>query len=198
MTPEQKQALIQCILQCPNRPWSERKTQTVPPEGPPDAQIAIIGRSPGVDEDRLGRPFVGKGGQALNTFLQYVGLNREMVWISNAAKCYGGSGDPPPPDEVYENCTHWVLEELDALKDTLKLIVVLGNDCYEWVAGMKGSVTYLQGEILPSRKLPAPIFPISHPGYWVRQKVYYHDQILGTIAPKLRVACQELGIPLTD
>ena len=48
--------------------------------------IMMIGEAPGGDEEKLGRPFVGKAGKNLNEFLDIVGLKREDIYISNVVK----------------------------------------------------------------------------------------------------------------
>ena len=44
----------------------ESRTNAVPGEGDPNAQLVFVGEAPGADEDRLGEPFVGRGGQLLD------------------------------------------------------------------------------------------------------------------------------------
>ncbi|MGH7114695.1 MAG: uracil-DNA glycosylase family protein, partial [Stellaceae bacterium] len=41
-------------------------TNTVVADGNPAAAVMIIGEAPGADEDRIGRPFVGRAGQLLD------------------------------------------------------------------------------------------------------------------------------------
>ncbi len=68
-------------------PLEESRTQLVFGEGNPDADIMIVGQGPGVEEDRIGRPFVGPAGEMLERALEEIGLKREEVWITNIIKC---------------------------------------------------------------------------------------------------------------
>ncbi|MCS7050178.1 MAG: uracil-DNA glycosylase, partial [Thermomicrobium sp.] len=61
--------------------WRTR-TQAVPGEGNPQADVMVIGEAPGYHEDRQGRPFVGAAGQFLNELLGRAGLRREEVFIT--------------------------------------------------------------------------------------------------------------------
>jgi len=61
--------------------WKTRK-QAVPGEGPVNAKIMIIGQAPGSEEDKIGRPFVGRAGQFLNQLLGIANINREKVFIT--------------------------------------------------------------------------------------------------------------------
>jgi uracil-DNA glycosylase len=53
---------------CASCSWSRRRTQVVPSEGPLDSPLMIVGRNPGAQEDRCGRPFIGPAGTALDLF----------------------------------------------------------------------------------------------------------------------------------
>ncbi|MCG2686001.1 uracil-DNA glycosylase, partial [Candidatus Parcubacteria bacterium] len=63
------------------------RTSTVSGEGSSSAQIAFVGEAPGFNEDREGRPFVGKAGKLLDELLRSINLSREEVWIGNVIKC---------------------------------------------------------------------------------------------------------------
>jgi len=66
----------------------------VPPSGPLTAKIALIGEAPGREEDEQGKPFVGKAGRKLDTFLGEHGLLREELYITNVIK------ERPPANDV--------------------------------------------------------------------------------------------------
>lgn len=59
---------------CPNCPWEKCKTRTVLFEGTLDAEVMIVGRNPGEQEDRFDRPFYPKapGGSQLHQFMDWV------------------------------------------------------------------------------------------------------------------------------
>ena len=63
------------------------RTNSVPGEGAPDAELMFIGEGPGYQEDRQGRPFVGPAGQFLEELLGSIGLTRGDVFIANMVKC---------------------------------------------------------------------------------------------------------------
>ena len=55
-------------------------------EGAEAPLLMMIGEAPGGDEEKQGRPFVGKAGKNLSAFLEVVGLKREEIYISNVVK----------------------------------------------------------------------------------------------------------------
>ena len=52
-------------------------TNPVPGEGSPTAKVMLIGEAPGANEDRLGRPFVGRAGEKLDEMISAMGLLRQ-------------------------------------------------------------------------------------------------------------------------
>jgi len=63
------------------------ETNLVWGEGNLDSKIVIVGEAPGAEENKLGRPFVGKAGRLLNRELVAFGLSRDNIYITNVMKC---------------------------------------------------------------------------------------------------------------
>ena len=73
----------------------ETRTQAVPGEGDPSTEVVFVGEGPGMNEDREGRPFVGRAGGLLVNLLGHIGWRREDVFITNIVKCRPpGNRDP--------------------------------------------------------------------------------------------------------
>ena len=62
-------------------------------EGPVGAQLAVIGEAPGREEIKVSRPFIDKSGEALDVYLDKVGMPRSMVLVTNAIACFPPGGD---------------------------------------------------------------------------------------------------------
>jgi DNA polymerase len=90
------------VTTCPRCPeLAATRTRTVFGEGSPTARLMFIGEAPGADEDRTGRPFVGRAGQLLTDMItKGMGLRREDVYIANILKCRPPGNRDPLPDEV--------------------------------------------------------------------------------------------------
>ena len=52
-----------------------------------NSPLVLIGEGPGLEEDKMGHPFVGKAGQLLTTILNKLEIQRERVYITNIIKC---------------------------------------------------------------------------------------------------------------
>lgn len=79
--------------------WKSRKN-TVPGEGPVNAKIIIVGQAPGVEEDKTGRPFVGRAGKFLNQLLKIAGVKRKKVFITSPIKCFPPKNRKPTKKEI--------------------------------------------------------------------------------------------------
>ena len=76
------------------------RTNTVPGEGVARPLVMVIGEGPGQEEDRSGRPFVGRAGQYLDRWLEAIKLRRnENCFIANLVKCRPPNNRDPLPDE---------------------------------------------------------------------------------------------------
>jgi len=100
------------------------RTQTVPGDGPENAQLVFIGEAPGFHEDQQGRPFVGQAGQFLEQLLNSIGMRRRDVYICNVIKCRPPGNRDPLPTEI-KNCQKWLDQQLELLSP--KMVVTLGR-----------------------------------------------------------------------
>ncbi|ADV67874.1 uracil-DNA glycosylase [Deinococcus maricopensis] len=145
-------------------------TQVVVADGNPDAPLLILGEGPGGDEDRLGRPFVGRAGQLLDKILGAVGLTRDDAYISNIVKCRPPANRTPEPDEI-EVCTRlWLSGQLALLRP--RVIVTLGNVPTQYMLGTRTGITRTRGQwytyAQAERLWTAPLLPMFHPAYLLR------------------------------
>jgi DNA polymerase len=102
----------------------ETRTLAVPGEGSPDTEVVFVGEGPGFNEDRLGRPFVGRAGDLLGKFLATLRWKREEVFITNIVKCRPPDNRDPEPDEIAA-CAPYLRRQLEVLDPAL--VVTLGR-----------------------------------------------------------------------
>jgi uracil-DNA glycosylase family 4 len=100
------------------------RTQAVPGEGDPSTEVVLIGEGPGFNEDRQGRPFVGRAGDLLVRLLGSIGWRREDVFITNVVKCRPPDNRDPEPDEIAA-CEPYLRRQLEVLDPAV--IVTLGR-----------------------------------------------------------------------
>jgi DNA polymerase len=154
------------VEQCTLCPLAKSRTQTVFGEGNPDALIMFIGEAPGEDEDRSGRPFVGKAGQLLTKILLSVGIQREEVYIANMVKCRPPGNRTPTLEEV-EACFPYLEAQIAIVNPSV--IVTLGSVSTGYLLGTKEPMSKLRGQWFDWRG-GKRIFPMFHPSFLLRHE----------------------------
>jgi DNA polymerase len=104
------------------RLWREAKN-AVPGEGPLHSKVMLVGQNPGEEEDRTGRPFVGRAGKFLNAVLNKNGINREDLFITNVVKHKTPKNRTPKSDEIAA-CLPYLTCQISEIKP--EIIVLMG------------------------------------------------------------------------
>ncbi len=138
--------------------------QLVFADGTPGARVMIIGEAPGRDEDREGKPFVGRAGQLLDRMLAAIDLDRtQNVYVTNVLPWRPPQNRDPKPEEI--GMMKPFLERHVALAKP-EVLVVMGNISCQAVLGKRG-ITRLRGNW--DQALDLPVIPMFHPAYLLRQ-----------------------------
>jgi uracil-DNA glycosylase len=113
----------------------------VPGEGLLNAKVMLVGQNPGAEEDKIGRPFVGRAGKYLDKVLTKNGLTRDNMFVTNVVKHISPKNRKPLPDEIAA-CTPYLLEQIKKIKP--KIIVLMGVVAWQVprLAGIKYVETY--------------------------------------------------------
>jgi uracil-DNA glycosylase family 4 len=118
------EAIAAEVRVCTNCRLHETRTRAVPGEGDPDTEVVFVGEGPGFNEDRLGRPFVGRAGDLLVKLLGSIGWTRDDVFITNVVKCRPPENRDPQPDEIAA-CAPYLRRQLAVLDPAV--VVTLGR-----------------------------------------------------------------------
>lgn len=139
------------------------RTNTVFGEGSPTPRVVFFGEGPGADEDRSGRPFVGKAGQLLTKMIEACTFRREDVYILNTVKCRPPNNRNPEADEI-EHCREYFENQLSILRP--EYIVCLGAISSRALLRSKLSVGRLRGKL--HRYFESKVLVTYHPAYLLR------------------------------
>jgi uracil-DNA glycosylase family 4 len=120
------------------RLWQDAK-QAVPGEGPATAKMMLVGQNPGAEEDKTGKPFVGRAGKFLNKILAKNGIRREDVFVTNIVKHLSPENRKPLPDEI-EACAPYLEAQIKTVKP--KIVVLMGT--VAWQAPRVDGITYVE------------------------------------------------------
>jgi uracil-DNA glycosylase family 4 len=156
-------ALAQAIHDCTRCPLYATATQAVPGEGPPDADVMVVGEAPGASEDATGRPFVGAAGQLLTKILEAVDVRREDVFICNVMKHRPPGNRNPIPDEVAA-CGPYLVRQIELIQP--KVILALGTFAAQTLLATKLPISKLRGQL--HRYQGVPLIVTYHPAALLR------------------------------
>jgi DNA polymerase len=135
-------------------------------EGNPNARLMFIGEAPGADEDKQGRPFVGRAGKLLDKMIKAMGLEREEVYISNVVRCRPPQNRTPIDLEINE-CSNLFLEpEIEIIKP--EIIVTLGAIASQAILGSVSGIGALRGRFHEVLGYDTWAMPTYHPAYLLR------------------------------
>jgi DNA polymerase len=144
-------------------------TNTVFADGNPTAPVMMIGEGPGADEDRIGRPFVGRAGQLLDRMLAAIQLDRQGVHITNVVY-WRPPGNRTPTTAEIASCLPFVLRHI-ALVHPKILVLAGGTAAGALLPGGQG-ITRLRGRWfdleIPGLAEPVPTLPMFHPSFLLR------------------------------
>ncbi len=118
------EAIAEEVRTCTRCRLHETRTRAVPGEGHPETEVVFVGEGPGFNEDREGRPFVGRAGDFLVRLLGSIGWGRGDVFITNVVKCRPPENRDPEPDEI-ATCGPYLQRQLAVLDPAL--VVTLGR-----------------------------------------------------------------------
>jgi uracil-DNA glycosylase family protein len=155
-------------------------TQTVFGEGPPTAEVMLVGEQPGDLEDRAGHPFVGPAGKLLDTALAQAGIDRTRVYVTNSVKHFkfvtierGRRLHKKPTAAEVRACNPWLQEEIRLIKP--RVIVALGATAAQALLGKQFRVTQDRGKPMGS-DLAEAIIATVHPSSVLRAPGDRRDQ----------------------
>ncbi|MCI0395591.1 MAG: uracil-DNA glycosylase [Chloroflexi bacterium] len=160
--------LVEAMTKMEDDPLFPAGTNMVIYRGNPQAKLMIIGEAPGTEEDRQGKPFVGKSGQLLDQILQAANFDpAKDVFITNAVfRLPPGDGGKPlrkPTSEEIEFYKPYLLELIRFVDPVIMLLS--GNAACESILGQSG-ITKLRGQWFEWHG--RWVMPIFHPAYLLR------------------------------
>ena len=172
---------------------SDVATRVVFGEGDPGARLMFIGEGPGLEEDRTGRPFVGRSGQLLDKMIVAMGFTRESVYIGNICKLRAASWDdqtgrlkdrPPTAAEAALGLP-WLHRQIAIIQP--QVIVTLGLPATRYLVGVTENMGMVRGHWHAYRGIA--VMPTYHPAYLLRA---YSPENRGKVWSDLQMVVRRL------
>jgi len=176
---------------CRGCPLWRDATRTVFGEGPRRAELMLVGEAPGDAEDRVGRPFVGPAGGLLDRALTDAGIDRVLVYITNAVKHFGfaharGMRLHKSPQAAHINaCRPWLVAEVAAVRP--QVIVALGAVAARAVCGRPVTIAAVRGRVIDAAL--GRVVVTTHPSALLRLREHdEREQAFALLVRDLRMA----------
>jgi DNA polymerase len=181
---------------CRACPLWKPATQTVFGEGPAHARIMLVGEQPGDHEDLAGRPFIGPAGKLLDRALEEAGIDRRLVYVTNAVKHFKFEQrgkrrlHKKPADAEIAACLQWLQSELELVKP--QLIIAMGASASRALFGRTMPIEKNRGKPLdyaPYGKIMITV----HPSFLLRVPDPDRAREYARFVGDLRSALREAG-----
>jgi uracil-DNA glycosylase len=164
---------------------AETRTQTVFGTGPPQTRLMFIGEAPGADEDRQGKPFVGRAGQLLTDIItKGMGLSRDDVFIANVLKCRPPENRTPTLEET-DNCIGYLEEQIAIIRP--EFICLLGKVALQGLLKSDSPMGRARGKWYYYKGIPTIV--TYHPSYLLRRPEAKRD-----VWEDLQMLMKEMGL----
>ena len=118
-------------------------TNIVFSDGNPNAKIMIIGEGPGANEDKEGKPFVGRAGKLLDKMLAAIKLNRNNVYISNVVN-FRPPMNRRPTDVEIQRYLPFLNEHIEIIGP--KILLLLGSTALNALIGDEVVISKARGK----------------------------------------------------
>jgi DNA polymerase len=173
---------------CPTDIWKHRR-KIVPGYGPTNAKVMFIGEAPGAQEDKQGKPFVGRAGDVFNSLLHWAELDRSKVYVTNIVKCrpVDEKGRNRAPTQVEHNtCSKYLSKELIEIEP--HIICPMGNSALSYFYPTK-SIGKVHGQVIETKTAYYDwvIIPLYHPAVAI-----YKKEMFKILLEDMKVVTNEL------
>jgi uracil-DNA glycosylase family 4 len=130
-----------------------------------EVKFAVVGEAPGFNEGIKGEPFVGPSGQLLNQVLDYHGIKRSEMVLTNACLCRP-SGNATPDATAIRCCSKRLRTDLVGVERVL----ALGNSAAKVLLDTQQGITTVRiGPARPSTLVKGlQVVPTVHPAACLR------------------------------
>jgi len=183
-SPETLSDIVAELGDCRRCGLAEGRRRIVFGEGNPQARLMFVGEGPGFDEDRTGRPFVGRAGRLLDRMIVAMGLQREDVYIANIVKCRPPNNRDPQPEEV-ATCLPFLQRQIKAIAP--EVVITLGRPAVQALLQTSERISRLRGAW--QQVDGVAVMPTYHPAYLLR-----NPAAKGDAWSDLQAVMQRLGL----
>ncbi|MBH90812.1 MAG: uracil-DNA glycosylase [Candidatus Marinimicrobia bacterium] len=143
-------------------------TNIVFSDGNPNSKVMIIGEGPGANEDKEGKPFVGRAGKLLDKMLVSIKLNRKNVYISNVVN-FRPPQNRRPTDEEINRYLPFLKKHIEIINP--KILLLLGSTALNAIIGNEIVISKARGKWIDKKigNIETNVIASFHPAFLMRQ-----------------------------
>ena len=168
--------------------------QAVVSDGNPSSKIMLIGEAPGAEEDKYGKPFVGRAGQLLDKMLAAIGLDRNKVYISNVVPWRPPGNRQPTIEEILQ-CLPFIQKHIEIINPSI--LILLGGTAAKALLTTNQGITKLRGTWHQYNSLglsnPISTRAIFHPAFLLRSPEYKKQTWKDLLEIQKRIKLNEIN-----
>jgi DNA polymerase len=175
------------VRTCDRCALAQTRRHAVPGEGVINARLMVIGEGPGADENATGRPFVGRAGVYLDSWLKAIGLSRETnTYIANVVKCRP-PGNRDPLEEEAAACMPYLIRQVALVKPDA--ILCVGKVAARFLLGRSDALKNLRTTVYRYQQIPVVV--TYHPAAVLRNL-----QLRAPVWEDLKRVAQLINMPI--
>tara|TARA_B100000073_G_C23732613_1_gene571332 strand:- start:2421 stop:2927 length:507 start_codon:yes stop_codon:yes gene_type:complete len=128
------------------------------------ADLLVVGEAPGLEEDKVGKPFIGRSGKLLSDLFIKSGINEDRdVYFCNVLKCRPPNNRKPSKKEMIIH-TPWVIQQIKVVNP--RIVLLTGTTAMIAILNVKEPISKVRGKWI--KKGGIYYFTIFHPSYLMR------------------------------
>jgi len=137
-------------------------------DGNINSKIMVIGEGPGANEDKEGKPFVGRAGKLLDQMLEAINLDRTKVYISNVVN-YRPPENRKPTEVEIKRYFPYLENHIQIINP--KILVLLGSTALNTIVGNEVVISKARGKWIQKEigTIKPWIIASFHPAFLMRQ-----------------------------
>jgi DNA polymerase len=132
------------------------------------SRVMFVGEAEGIEESKVGIPFVGRSGKYLNRLMAGIGIKRDDVFVSNIVQCRPvkeiNNSDRAPTDSEIVMCCYYLINQIQLINPSL--LVALGKTSFKFLTGSNDTIFAAKNNLYNyQNNTDIKVFPVLHPSY---------------------------------
>jgi len=112
-------------------------------DGDINSPIMLVGEAPGIEEDGIGKTFLGEVGDLLKKMLSAINIKKENIYSTYAVNFRPPEDRKPTPTEI-KRYSQFLQKQISIIKP--KIIILMGSSAMESLTGLNSKISIERGK----------------------------------------------------